>query len=135
MRLRVALAPVLLGAALALLMIADAPAHTERAGGVGRANASARSALTVVEVEYRLILSRGVLKAGPVSLEALDRGMVPHDLRVRKLGQGVGVSAPQLTPGEHWNDVVDLRPGLYYLWCSLPEHARLGMHATLRVIA
>jgi hypothetical protein len=28
---------------------------------------------------------------------------------------------------------VYLRPGVYLLWCSLPEHARLGMRATLRV--
>ena len=128
------IAPVVLGAALLLSMIADAPARTVRAAGEPRVSASARSELQVVEIEYRLILSRGVLKAGPVSLEALDRGMEPHDLRVSKLGQGLRASAPQLAPGEHWNDVVDLRPGLYYLWCSLPEQTRLGMHATLRVI-
>ena len=30
--------------------------------------------------------------------------------------------------------VVDLVPGVYHLWCSLPGHWKLGMHATLRVV-
>ena len=36
--------------------------------------------------------------------------------------------------GQRWNGVVRLKPGVYHLWCSLPEHARLGMHTTLRVV-
>ena len=46
-----------------------------RAGGIGH--------LQVTEIEYRLILSRGVVKAGPVNLEAIDAGMDPHDLPLR----------------------------------------------------
>jgi hypothetical protein len=97
-----------------------------RAGGIGH--------LQVTEIEYRLILSRGVVKAGPVNLEAIDAGMDPHDLRLRHSGSGPELDAPQLTSGKRWDGVVNLKPGSYHLWCSLPEHARLGMHATLRVV-
>jgi uncharacterized cupredoxin-like copper-binding protein len=97
-----------------------------RAGGIGH--------LQVTEIEYRLILSRGVVKAGPVNLEAIDAGMDPHDLRLRHSGSGPELGAPELTSGKRWDGVVDLKPGSYHLWCSLPEHARLGMHATLRVV-
>jgi hypothetical protein len=96
--------------------------------------AAASSHLQVIEVEYRLLLSRGVLRAGPVDLEALDRGMDPHDLRLQAYGSANQFGAPQLTPGQRWDGTVNLKPGVYRLWCSLPEHARLGMHATLRVV-
>ena len=75
--------------ALALSSIAAAAAHPAAPAPVA-VPAAARASLQVVEVEYRLILSRGVLKAGPVSLEALNRGMVPHDLRVRKPAAACG---------------------------------------------
>jgi hypothetical protein len=97
-----------------------------RAGGIGH--------LQVTEIEYRLILSRGVVKAGPVNLEAIDAGMDPHDLRLRHSGSGPELGAPQLTSGKRWDGVVNLKPGVYHLWCSLPEHAKLGMHAVLRVV-
>jgi len=108
------------GIALALSM---PPA---RAGSIGH--------LQVSEVEYRLILSRGVVKAGPVNLEAIDAGRDPHDLRLRHSGGGPELAAPELTSGKRWDGVVNLKPGVYDLWCSLPEHVRLGMHATLRVV-
>jgi hypothetical protein len=108
------------GVVLALLM-----PHA-RAGDIGH--------LQVTEVEYRLILSRGVVKAGPVNLEAIDAGMDPHDLRLRRSGSGPELGAPELTSGKRWDGVVDLKPGVYHLWCSLPEHARLGMHAVLHVV-
>jgi uncharacterized cupredoxin-like copper-binding protein len=44
------------------------------------------------------------------------------------------IAAPELRPGQRWDGVVHLKPGTYRLWCTLPEHARLGMHATLTVV-
>jgi hypothetical protein len=99
-----------------------------------RAAAAAGSHLQVIQVEYRLILSRGTVKAGPVSLEEIDRGMDPHDLRLRAGSYGADILTPQLTPQQRWDGVVRLKPGIYQLWCSLPEHAKRGMHATLRVV-
>jgi hypothetical protein len=99
-----------------------------------RASAAAGSRLQVIEVEYRLTLSRGSVKAGAVGLEAIDRGMDPHDLRLRRLATRRAIAVPQLTSGKRWNGVLHLAPGTYELWCSLPEHAKLGMHATLRAV-
>jgi hypothetical protein len=96
--------------------------------------AAASSRLQVIEVEYRLTLSRGAVRAGPVSLEAIDRGMDPHDLRLRRTGTRREIVVGQLSPRERWDGVVHLAPGVYNLWCSLPQHAKLGMHATLRVL-
>ena len=88
----------------------------------------------MTQIEYRLLLSRGVVKAGRVNLEALDRGMDPHDLRLRAVSSTRETVAPQLTPGQRWDGVVNLKPGVYRLWCSLPEHAARGMRATLKVV-
>ncbi|MHB8243504.1 MAG: hypothetical protein ACYDHN_16135, partial [Solirubrobacteraceae bacterium] len=99
-----------------------------------RAVSAGTSSLRVTQVEYRLGLSAGSIKAGPVSLEAIDRGLDPHDLRLQAQGSRSELAVPQLTPGKRWSGVVRLAPGVYRLWCSLPEHARLGMHATLRVV-
>ena len=69
-----------------------------------------------------------------MSLEAIDRGMDPHDLRLRSVSSGREIQTPELTPGRRWDGVVRLKPGIYHLSCSLPEHAKLGMRATLRVV-
>jgi hypothetical protein len=103
-------------------------------GGLPHARAGGIDHLRVTEVEFRLTLSRGVVKAGPVNLEAIDAGVDPHDLRLRHSGSGPELGAPELTSGKRWDGVVDLKPGVYRLWCSLPEHARLGMHTTLQVV-
>ncbi|MFI4985623.1 MAG: hypothetical protein ACHQAV_06550 [Solirubrobacterales bacterium] len=105
-----------------------------RSSAAPRAATAAGSRLQVVQVEYRLILSRGTVKAGPVSLEAIDRGMDPHNMRLRAGASGAEINTPELIPQQRWDGVVRLKPGIYELWCSLPEHAKRGMHATLRVV-
>ena|SRR5437899_171678 len=113
------------------LLLFGALAH---AGRTARASRVALRHLQVTQVEYRLGLSRGSVRAGLLALEVIDRGQDPHDLRLRALGSGRRGAIPQLRPGQRWDGVINLRPGLYALWCSLPEHARLGMRATLRVV-
>jgi hypothetical protein len=121
--------------ALALLgALTVSPSARARSGHGPTAAGAAGSRLQVTEVEYRLLLSRPTIKAGPVNLEAIDRGLDPHDLRLRALASSGEIAVPQLTSGQRWNGVVDLKPGTYRLWCSLPEHARLGMHTTLTVV-
>jgi hypothetical protein len=119
-----------LAAAVALATPGSVAASSADQRGV----AASASHLQVTQVEYRLELSSAVVKAGPVNLEAIDRGRDPHDLRLQAQGSGSELAVPQLTPGQAWSGVVRLKPGIYRLWCSLPEHARLGMHTTLRVV-
>ena len=123
-----------------LLVVAVAAAALGAAAGaalgaVPRARAAAAGThLQVTAVEYRLLLSRGVVHAGAVSLEEIDGGMDPHDLRLRRGRSASFTAEPQLLPGQRFDGVVYLRPGIYHLWCSLPQHWKLGMHATLRVV-
>lgn len=141
---RARLAAVLpLGLLGAMLCAGSTPAHpssSARAGYVGRTRSVGRAAavggpgLRVTEVEYRLGVSRGVVQAGPVRLAVTDGGLDSHDLHLRAVGSRQQIASPELAPGHRWDAVVDLQPGVYSLWCSLPEHARLGMHTTLRVV-
>jgi hypothetical protein len=133
MRIRDAL--LLCGLVAVIAALAFSGGARARSASKPRVSTTANSQhLQVTEVEYRLILSRGVVKAGPLDLKAIDGGMDPHDLRLRHVDAEQEIASPELTPGRRWNGVVNLKPGIYDLWCSLPEHATLGMHATLRVL-
>ena len=120
--------------ALAALSLGASATASTRTRTRPRAHAAGGSALRVTQVEYRLGVSGATVRAGRVSLEVLDRGRDPHDLRLRALAGGPQIAAPQLRPGQRWSATVRLRPGVYRLWCSLPEHARLGMRTTLTVV-
>jgi uncharacterized cupredoxin-like copper-binding protein len=120
--------------ALAALAVASAIAAAGAQAGAPATSAAAGTHLQVTEIEYRLMLSEAVVRAGPVDLEAIDAGMDPHDLRLRHGRSPVSSGAALLSPGQRFDGVVNLRPGTYHLWCSLAGHWKLGMHATLRVV-
>src|SRR5580704_9809658 len=123
-----------LGVLTAACVLASSGGANARSSAQQARAAAAAAQLRVVQVEYRLILSSGAVKAGPVDLEEIDRGLDPHDLRLQSQGSSSVYAAPLLTPGHNWDGTVNLKPGVYRLWCSLPEHAPLGMHTTLRVV-
>jgi uncharacterized cupredoxin-like copper-binding protein len=97
------------------------------------AHAASGTQLQVTQVEYRLRLSSTTVHAGSFDLTEIDAGREFHDLRLRRNGGGATLDGRLLAPGHRWSTTVRLSPGVYTLWCSLPEHARLGMHTTLRV--
>ena len=118
--IRVALAAV---TAYAVLFAHSAPA---------RQMAPAR--LGVQASEYHLVLSRGSVKAGPALIQLQNRGQDPHDLRLERIG-GKHTYAIALTdPGKRRTISLRLLPGRYRLWCSVLDHAQLGMQAVLRVV-
>jgi hypothetical protein len=122
------------GICLAAAGATSAGAEHRRSQAGPRGRAAASSHLQVTQVEYRIALSTTTVKAGAVNLLQLDRGSEPHDLRLRREGSGAVINGRLLMPGKRWEGVVELAPGVYRLWCSLPEHAARGMHTTLRVV-
>lgn len=83
--------------------------------------------------EFHLVLSRASVKAGKVIIELDNDGEDVHDLRLRRIG-GIRVYAfPATKPGARSVRRLQLRAGRYLLWCSIADHAQLGMRATLRV--
>jgi hypothetical protein len=89
--------------------------------------------LGVSASEFHLVLSRGSVKAGPMLIQLQNDGQDVHDLRVRRIGGTRTYSFPVTSPGARSTLSLRLLPGRYRLWCSVSNHAQLGMRAVLRV--
>jgi plastocyanin len=89
--------------------------------------------LQVVAKEFSFGLSRVNVNAGPAVIELANFGQDPHDLRLQRVGArhiaGIGVVAP----GKRGELSVRLARGRYSFWCSIANHRKLGMRATLVV--
>jgi uncharacterized cupredoxin-like copper-binding protein len=118
------LPPVL---ALALLVAGAAPAT---------AGTEAESFVQVVEKEWSLVMSRTSVRAGRVTIEAVNFGTDAHDLVVQSKAKGSKpVKFKQMDPRGRTERTLRLPAGRYALWCSLPGHKAKGMKATLTVRA
>lgn len=82
---------------------------------------------------FKLTLSRPAVAAGNVTIELRNIDNGPHDLVVEPEGGGVAVADfDEAGPGAVARKQVALAKGRWYLYCSLPGHEAIGMHATLR---
>jgi hypothetical protein len=106
-------------------------------GGLPAAHAGAAdpppARLFVNAKEWSLVLSRQSLKAGQARIQLFNAGQDAHDLRLRRAGGTGTLAIGATTPGNLSELRALLRPGKWRLWCSLPGHAKAGMHATLIV--
>jgi hypothetical protein len=84
--------------------------------------------------EFRLTLSRPKIKAGPVIVQLANFGEDPHDLRLRRAGGSRTYVIRETAPGEDRDLEVKLLPGRFTLWCSIADHRKRGMQATLLVL-
>jgi plastocyanin len=88
----------------------------------------------VIAKEYSLTLSRAEVPAGKVIVEFDNGGEDPHNLHFTEPSEGTEAGAfPTSSPGTHTDLALELRPGSYTLFCSLPHHEEKGMKATLVV--
>jgi plastocyanin len=105
--------------------------------GPGQAGAKtypSRVQVTAKEFWYALAPGRTV-KAGPAVIQFVNYGQDPHDMQLQRVGTKKVLSVPTVQPGGHYDLKVTLTPGRYLLWCSIANHRRLGMQATLIVKA
>ena len=95
--------------------------------------APAPARLQVAADEFRYSLSRQSIKAGPAIVELVNYGEDEHDLRLRRIGGTRTYRIGKVRPGGF--DALETRfaPGRFRLWCSLADHRRRGMAATLLV--
>jgi plastocyanin len=102
------------------------------------AAARAPARMLVIAQEYSLMLSRGSVPAGALTVQLYNRGQDAHNLNVRRVdsrGHQIG-SAQTVTltqSGALSQATWHLAAGQYELYCSLPGHERLGMRAYLVV--
>jgi uncharacterized cupredoxin-like copper-binding protein len=95
--------------------------------------ASAASKVDASEVEYKINLPKTSLAAGSYTFDVKNDGKFPHDLVVK--GNGVNEKTPTIDAGKSSSLKVDLKPGTYDVYCSIPGHKQLGMDVKLTVTA
>jgi uncharacterized cupredoxin-like copper-binding protein len=100
------------------------------------ATVSAQPAPARVQVsaaEFSFAVSRTAVRKGPVILQVVNYGEDDHDLAVRRIGGGRTYRTSIVHPGDVGDLEVRLTAGRYNLWCTLADHRRRGMEATLVV--
>lgn len=105
-----------------------APVHkqTTTASSGGGAKAT-----TISESEFKLTPSTAKVGAGAVTVTAKNDGTIMHNLVIQ--GNGVSKKTAQLQPGSSGVLKVNLKPGTYQMYCSVPGHKQSGMKGTIVV--
>lgn len=79
-------------------------------------------------------VSSATARAGALVIESRNAASIPHDIAIQQgtNGKVLGVGAT-VSNGGVSRVSVDLRPGTYTFYCTLPGHRQAGMHGTLTV--
>jgi hypothetical protein len=85
--------------------------------------------------EFSLALSRASIRSGPAIVELVNYGEDDHDLVLRRVAGTHTYRIGIVHPAKTAQLDAKLRPGVYRLWCTLADHRRRGMSATLHVQA
>jgi plastocyanin len=113
---------VTLAAALCLFVLVS-PAWSGASGG---------SAVGVSEREWSVTLSRLKVPHGAITFSIHNFGQDDHNIKIRKHGSQYGFSG-RIRSGGTATITVNLKPGVYWLFCGIPGHRALGMNAKLTV--
>jgi uncharacterized cupredoxin-like copper-binding protein len=87
--------------------------------------------VVVAETEFKIAFAKTPSAAGSYDFAVTNKGKIPHDFVVS--GNGVNEKTPLLNPGEEKTLSVDLKPGTYDVYCSVPGHKEAGMDVKLTV--
>jgi plastocyanin len=87
----------------------------------------------VTSVEYHYTLSKTTVPAGKVAFDFVNDGQDEHNLNVLSGEGSLTGSFPDTVSKGVRDQTIEMRPGTYTLFCSLPEHEAKGMKATLTV--
>lgn len=92
--------------------------------------ATAGDTLTFVAQDIAYAGAPSQAPAGPIVVELINEGSIEHDVTIEERGDQVVTTA---SGGETTSGQVDLEPGTYTYYCSIPGHRAAGMEGTLTV--
>ena len=104
---------------------------TTTAGTTTAATTSAPTSVQASETEFKIALPKSTLAAGSYAFDVKNDGKIDHDFVVK--GNGVDEKTPIIHPGGSATLKVDLKPGTYDVYCSVPGHKQAGMDLKLTV--
>ena len=91
------------------------------------AAAAAAKDVDVTETEFKIAMP-STLKAGKYTFEVRNDGKLPHDLAIKG-----GKKTELIDAGGKAELTVDLKPGKYHFYCSVPGHEQAGMKIDVTV--
>lgn len=109
---------------------AETTETTETGGGTG-GGASTVSFTADPSGELAFEESSAEASAGTVTLELTNESAVPHDVQIE--GPEGDIGGTEETTGGSVSAEVELEPGDYTFYCSVPGHREAGMEGTLTV--
>jgi plastocyanin len=107
---------------LAAVEIFGASSESEAAGG---------RKVTVVETEYKIQMPKTTLGPGTYEFEVENKGKIPHNLTIA--GSGATEHTQDIDAGGSSTLTVELKPGDYDFYCSIPGHKAQGMDQKVSV--
>ena len=100
----------------------------EKSGGSG----SSISIEANPEGNLEFVQKSASAKAGNDTLEFTNESPVPHDVKIEN-SSGEEVGGTEITSEGTESASVELKPGTYTFYCSVPGHREAGMEGTLTV--
>ena len=94
---------------------------------------AAPARVQVAADEFSYSLSRLSIKSGPVIVQLVNYGEDEHDLHLRRAGGTRTYRIGKVRRGHVGELETRFLPGRFTLWCSLSDHRKRGMSATLVV--
>jgi uncharacterized cupredoxin-like copper-binding protein len=85
--------------------------------------------VAVDETEFKITTPTTSFKAGTITFEAKNVGKISHDLAIK----GTSDKTSLIQPGGSAKLSVDLKPGKYLLYCTVPGHEAAGMKLNITV--
>jgi plastocyanin len=88
---------------------------------------------------YGYAPSRKTVKSGELTVQLINAGEDEHNMDMEKVGPGntpegpIVVAVSAASKGASAPTTVDVAPGTYRMWCTLPGHAAKGMETTITV--
>jgi plastocyanin len=102
----------------------------EKSGGSG--SGSSISIEANPEGQLAFVQSSATAKAGKDTLEFTNESPVPHDVKIEN-SSGEEVGGTEIVSEGSESATVELKPGTYTFFCSVPGHREAGMEGTLTV--
>ena len=110
-----------------------APAESgEKSGGGETGGSSTLKFEADPSGELAYTTTKASTKAGKVTIDFNNPQGLTHDVVIED-GQGKEVGKTDLIASEETSTTVDLKPGTYTFYCSVPGHREAGMEGTLTV--
>ena len=104
---------------------APAAAASGAAGGT--------TAVTAIETEFHIALSKKSFSPGTYKFTAVDKGHLQHNLVINGPGVNMAKTAGLLSPGQSASVTVTLSKGSYDIFCGVPGHKAEGMNVNITV--